>query len=540
MALPPTSKLKLLDKNGQPLTEAPEWQEGYLELEIPVNSWEDYVLLLNGSPAELFVKRLGGRPRVLAVWPRANAGRYTLHLTGPGVFEASETEVKPAKISTEEFGSLLEDLETALPASIALSLNKGGALAGLKTVSSTNTLEQEVMRLRRALFGSGQPGLLELLPRIARGPHTVLASSEQWTAAGRARRLQPTRLATAMARPHNLDLRGLPERVVEIRAEVTFDTYENRLLKTYVEAVQTKLRRVLAILVQRKSPHLTEVRSWLEFLTGVRQEASFLNAVPSLTSPYVRPTMVLLKQRNYRAVFYGFLNFRRGLSVDLQGQVPEAGLRDVPFLYQTWCSLKAVDALLAAALGLGYVVEHQTLVRLGSSGLSLTMLPGNQNALELRHADADVRAVLGLKKRYGATGNLYSASHVQEPDMALEVSRGAAVEVYLLDPKYKLAGEGGDRPKKEDIDKMHAYRDAIRTSSGALAVRYAAILYPGATIEYIEGLAAISAKPLNKHLDDYLQLLFTQALVLPAPPVNKMQPQASPVQGLFDSLDTNL
>jgi hypothetical protein len=58
----------------------------------------------------------------------------------------------------------------------------------------------------------------------------------------------------------------------------------------------------------------------------------------------------------------------------------------------------------------------------------------------------------------------------------------ASAEPPALRPKYKLqseeAGEPGDgKPKKIDIDTMHAYRDAIRTLTEQRVVSYAAILY---------------------------------------------------------------
>ena len=51
------------------------------------------------------------------------------------------------------------------------------------------------------------------------------------------------------------------------------------------------------------------------------------------------------------------------------------------------------------------------------------------------------------------------------------------------------------RPKKADIDQMHAYRDALHTP-GQREVVYAAILYPGSSMVYDHGrLAAVQALP---------------------------------------------
>jgi hypothetical protein len=91
--------------------------------------------------------------------------------------------------------------------------------------------------------------------------------------------------------------------------------------------------------------------------------------------------------------------------------------------------------------------------------------------------------------------------------------------VYLLDPKYKLEGEflegesSDGKPRKVDIDKMHAYRDAIRDEKGRRIVRYAAILYPGPGIAYAGGLEGLTAYPgLDQALERRIRELLGEAL----------------------------
>jgi hypothetical protein len=76
------------------------------------------------------------------------------------------------------------------------------------------------------------------------------------------------------------------------------------------------------------------------------------------------------------------------------------------------------------------------------------------------------------------------------------------MRVYPFDPRYKLDGEeqalvggGADdrRPQKVDIDKMHAYRDAIRVADDHHVVHFAAILYPGPGVSYGEDIEAVRA-----------------------------------------------
>lgn len=80
-----------------------------------------------------------------------------------------------------------------------------------------------------------------------------------------------------------------------------------------------------------------------------------------------------------------------------------------------------------------------------------------------------------------------------------------------------LEGEPG-QPKKVDIDKMHAYRDAIRDGGLRRVVSHAAILYPGATVQYDGGVAALSALPDDpKPLIDAVKDILRTALRFEVP-----------------------
>jgi hypothetical protein len=71
-------------------------------------------------------------------------------------------------------------------------------------------------------------------------------------------------------------------------------------------------------------------------------------------------------------------------------------------------------------------------------------------------------------------------------------------QLLILDPKYKIEERtGGLGPKKEDIDKMHAYRDAIVHRHYGRVVSHAAILYPGPTQHFGGGVSALAADPLD-------------------------------------------
>ena len=105
------------------------------------------------------------------------------------------------------------------------------------------------------------------------------------------------------------------------------------------------------------------------------------------------------------------------------------------------------------------------------------------------------------QRSFTTKSDIRSISFIQKPDITIaRTDANGAKTLFLLDPKYKLDSQDWNpdadpRPKKEDIDKMHSYRDAIRLRDGRRASRYAAILYPGPNVTYELGLEALSVLP---------------------------------------------
>ena len=96
--------------------------------------------------------------------------------------------------------------------------------------------------------------------------------------------------------------------------------------------------------------------------------------------------------------------------------------------------------------------------------------------------------------------DFHSESFSQIPDITIEVRRGDNISLFVFDPKYKLFSDAtgssnSERPVKEDIDKMHSYRDAIRDSNNRRPVHLAAIFYPGPEQWFGDGVVALHAMP---------------------------------------------
>jgi len=508
MASPPTSSLRFIDLAGGPLPGPREWERCLIELDLEPDELQQIRVLRQGEPLRVLVQQLDGRPRVLAEWPLSGTGRYRLTLendTAPSI--ESEITIAPRKISSEAYGRLIDDLQTELPASVALALQLTGALAGLELrPPGGTTLAQELARLRQAVVGShARAGLAATMTAIARDPHRVLRKHEEWVDRERVRRLEPLGLIAAVRQPNNLDPEfKLPLRAPDVRVEQTVDVYENRLLRSFHDEVAARLRQLAAALEAQDSyAPLVEVEELTRTLQQARFAADFLDEVGRLEHVPTRVSMVLLKRREYHWMLEGYLRFRRSAYVQLDEPALETPLENLPELYELWGTLQVIKALLDVGHALGFETRNQRLAKHIDGGIYLKVLAGGQPAIDMRTPDTTV--TLTPQCSYGtATDNrLRSISYTQIPDVTIEIRRrGEQPVLVLFDPKYKLqseeSGEPGDgRPKKIDIDTMHAYRDAIRTVDDKRVVSYAAILYPGPEVRYGDGIEALPARPLE-------------------------------------------
>lgn len=533
---PCAGALRFLDREGQEVDVPREWEPALVEVLIAPARWEEVRLHFQGGELPLYLQKLRGELRVLADWPRSGAGHYRLQLLRDTESAAENyvVTVRPRKLSSEQFDQLLADLET-LPGAVALSLQRMGALSGVKLLPpSETTLAAETTRLRRAVLGNaGRPRLLTVMTRMATDPHRVLRHVHEWVPRERARRPSPALLAASVTLRHNVGQDGLPTRVMDARVEHTVDVYENRLVKTFYEQVRMRLRRILpALLAAKQDAVWSEMQGFEEDLRRARRQAVFLNNVGRLSHLPLRLTMVLLKRPLYRAAFEGLIELHRSAWAMLDSPALDSPLENLPILYQHWGTLQVFHAALEVTADLGYEIKQQTLVVREPGGVFVRILPDGLTAVTLKHPRHGTRAELVIERSYARTGGLRSVSYSQRPDVTLELHpQTGAPRLYLFDPKYKLIAEEADagrsdgKPKKEDIDKMHAYRDAIRDAGGEHVVEYAAIMYPGSESKtYGGGLEALSSLPGSTGvLDGRLRKLLSGPLFGYAWPVSSKE-----------------
>lgn len=490
--------MQFFSADGSSIEGPREWDPAVIDLGVEPDDWESVGLTINGIAAVVYAARRFGESRTLADWPRSGPGAYRLVVETRTGSRSRTVTVGSAKLGVRGLADLIEDLERRLPASIALGLQRAGGLVGLRIrPPAENTLEQEVLRLRRAVEGpANEPGLLFLVPAIAADPHSMLARENHWVRRERARRVSAAALVQTLTRPGNIGRMALPERVLDSRVQATFDVYENRLLKAFIQEVLGRLRRLERVAADSGSaPEIRELRRSLQ---DTDRRAGFLRDVAVGSQAADRLTMVLVREPRYRALLDRFQELHRSLWVELDDDRLEAPLQNLPSLYQSWGTLHLIDALLEIAVELGFHVTQQRIVHRRPGAVFLKILRDGVPAVRLEHRPTGASVILTPERSYGRGGEQRSVSFVQRPDVTVEIRFSSGhVDLLLFDPKYKLDAddEGSGIPIKSDVDKMHSYRDAIRDAEGQHLVRFAATIYPGRTQHYGRDVAAIGAVP---------------------------------------------
>ena len=192
----------------------------------------------------------------------------------------------------------------------------------------------------------------------------------------------------------------------------------------------------------------------------------------------------------YRSLYEGIGRLRSGLQIDWsESAVLRFPVLEDWHLFEIWCFLRVAMAVRE----LGWQTGETDCLPMASTGMRLRLAHGRASrirfhATNARESPSDPDA--GLELIYqplfssANQGTMLpqtgyrSLSHVMQPDIAL-VRHG---RLLLLDPKYRSYGTGGD--EQEDVDKMHAYRDAIVrtepiTGCSVPAVDAAWCLFPG-------------------------------------------------------------
>ena len=301
----------------------------------------------------------------------------------------------------------------------------------------------------------------------------------------------------------------LPETVSERRIRATIDTPENRFVKAFIGQALGTIGRMRSAAARRRNGFergLIDDCDWMDaaLLPIVRHsmwaEVGTLARIPFSST-------VLQRRRGYRQVLRHFARIRLAprIPLDRNEMRDLLELKNIALLYELWTFFRLADII-------------QDLIGPPAHGAHPAGNPFGVTLASNRTFEwtpAGVR--LAYNPSFSRSGKppYRSYSVGLRPDIALEIEHGPNRGLHLFDAKFKLqtpaeagldrAGEttiGGEATDekfaerrgdfiRDDLYKMHAYRDAIPEANSVW------ILYPGSEFCFYDasGSRSVSQSP---------------------------------------------
>lgn len=325
-----------------------------------------------------------------------------------------------------------------------------------------------------------------------------------------------------------LGVETLPRSLRVRRTVETRDNIPNRFVRFALERwrdVVTRIRDLLAAAkssgpVERGLRECDALRDRLDAALG-REVFRACGALESFPAG----NQVLQKREGYRDIFRAYVQFEAAARLSWSGgeDVYGAGQRDVATLFEYWAFYalgREISELCDEPFDLAELVEPT------DGGLTLRLRKGKRQVLSgtVRRLGRTLDVELWFNRTFRSGSDVpekrESWTRRMRPDLSVRVRPSGPdaaffhEEVWLhFDAKYRLdrleealgeddgsKGEGEEsvgagEAKRADLLRMHAYRDAIRRSSGAY------VLYPGTDSavhrEFHEVLPGLGAFPLR-------------------------------------------
>jgi len=181
----------------------------------------------------------------------------------------------------------------------------------------------------------------------------------------------------------------------------------------------------------------------------------------------------------YQTAFALIRDLNRALAPCTGGPF-DLSYRDTPTLYEYWTYFTLVHTL----CDLGFAPTHDdNLFRLTNRGLTVSPTQGESSAIHLQRDNCHIRC---LYNPTYTTSSGRALTHNFRPDIVIEIHTPKGERtIHAFDAKYRREDHNSTYiPLREDIDKMHAYRDAIgqvTSNDFQRTLQSAIVLFPAPT-----------------------------------------------------------
>lgn len=387
-----------------------------------------------------------------------------------------------------------------------------------------------------------RPHTVEAVERVLRNPYVTYVDTAVELPVGRGvpgssgavrALVRPGRRVPARA---GLVVDIVPERLRSGRPEATIDNLPNRYVRFVLDHWATVLDGVLGVLgtetpADRRGRR--QITQLLDLVDGWRYDPRFADVGRLQAAPL--GNQVIHRRPGYREIRQAFMESQAAAMLTWDGgdEVHRAGQQDVAQLYEYWCYLE-LRRLVEACCD---HFDSTSLVELADGGMHLRLRRGRHRVVHgfLQRDGRQVDVELWFNRSFSKNGESWTMQ--MRPDCSIrldaQTTDGTFTTWVHFDAKYRVDSPSelfvdDDAPypaKRADLLKMHAYRDAIRSSAGSY------VLYPGDQTksmrqhrEILPGLGAFSfvpgsnghathesAEPVLQFLDEVMDHVAEQA-----------------------------
>lgn len=477
--------------------------------------------------------------------PGQFVGRIRVRVAHPATGRSgyADIAVRPTKLEAEtEYRQMLRDIEDVATEALLQGFAPATLNLASDAAASPDLLYQQFALLHAKLMSREFEDAMAL---ILANPHRAWIDDREQQHPGRPLRAGG-QLNRALARSGpriktygRLAVGSVPRVVERSRTESTLDSIPNRFVLYALSRWRSIAQRLADALgplgteagpVRRGRDATQEVLARLDRYLGhpLFREIAQLRMFPMANQ-------VLLKQAGYRDLFRTFalgeVGSRLALDLDVD-DIFAASQRNIATLYEYWAFLQLANAV-GAVCGCQKSPEA---LQLAADGLSIAFRQGAASGLswQVERAGRDIDVTLFFNRTF-----LTSASYLSEASWSRAMRPDCSVHIQPRSRTPTLAGEGDldvwlhfdakyrveylreqfdssealtedaaavaesierlSRSRREDLLKMHAYRDAIRRTAGAY------VLFPGTENvppfreyqELLPGLGAFSLRPAD-------------------------------------------
>ena len=257
--------------------------------------------------------------------------------------------------------------------------------------------------------------------------------------------------------------------VDETLTMLSHDTPENRAVKSFRDVLARDCRAIARLAAAEEEAEASARAAGCAWRLHGLLGAAWWEEVTARGEWVQPPTLREIARADYGQIARARADYRKGFGFDWDRPLLTLPPREPWRLYEVWCLLTVLQSLQV----LGWEVvppSHAFAVRAGR--LVLTLAVGEKSRVDLRSASGQA---LSLTYNQAFAEGCESLTHAMQPDITLSDGE----RVWILDAKFKPYSEPGE--EGEDINQMHAYRDAIVGAGGTRRVSAAWCLYAGLT-----------------------------------------------------------